>query len=129
MTILLTEDGEFAVNASGGLWLSAGEAERATGWTLKPEGMCKGEICVPLGPEAMGRERIDVEALWHQLDAPIIHDDAREVWALGTAADARNAVLEGLNAPDFTLRDLNGSPHRLSDLRGKKVFLATWASW
>ena len=37
--------------------------------------------------------------------------------------------LEGLAAPDFTLPDMNGVPRSLSQLRGKKVFLATWASW
>ena len=28
-----------------------------------------------------------------------------------------------------TLPDLTGTPHTLSALRGKKVFLCTWASW
>jgi len=41
----------------------------------------------------------------------------------------RNAALAGELAPDFTLPDLAGTPHRLSDLRGRKVFLSTWASW
>jgi peroxiredoxin len=34
-----------------------------------------------------------------------------------------------LEAPDFTLPDVSGTPHSLSDYRGKKVLLATWASW
>ena len=51
------------------------------------------------------------------------------MWALGAPADERNATLEGLLAPDFTLPDIDGKPRKLSDLRGKKVFLATWASW
>ena len=32
-------------------------------------------------------------------------------------------------APDFTLPDSTGRMHRLSDHRGKKVLLVTWASW
>jgi peroxiredoxin len=32
-------------------------------------------------------------------------------------------------APDFTLPDLDGRMHSLSDYRGKKVFLLAWASW
>ncbi|MGM8216244.1 redoxin domain-containing protein [Bacillaceae bacterium W0354] len=32
-------------------------------------------------------------------------------------------------AKDFQLRDLDGNLVRLSDLRGKKVFLNFWASW
>ena len=58
-----------------------------------------------------------------------IASDNRDVWALGAPADERNAALEGLAAPDFTLPDVNGVPRSLSQLKGKKVFLATWASW
>lgn len=32
-------------------------------------------------------------------------------------------------APDFTLKDLNGKPHRLSDYRGNVVLLNFWATW
>ena len=37
--------------------------------------------------------------------------------------------LSSLQAPDFTLPDLQGKPHRLSDFHGKKILLVTWASW
>jgi peroxiredoxin len=36
---------------------------------------------------------------------------------------------ELLEAPDFTLPDLDGRPVRLRDLRGKLVFLNIWATW
>ncbi len=32
-------------------------------------------------------------------------------------------------APDFTMYDLEGNPHKLSDFRGKPVILNFWASW
>jgi len=32
-------------------------------------------------------------------------------------------------APDFTLSDLDGNPHRLSDYRGKVVIVNFWATW
>jgi peroxiredoxin len=35
----------------------------------------------------------------------------------------------GFPAPDFSLRDLAGRTHRLSDFRGKVVFLNLWATW
>lgn len=35
----------------------------------------------------------------------------------------------GFPAPDFTLPDLGGRSHRLSDLRGRVVFLNVWATW
>ena len=126
MATVLNERGELVIAATEGLWLSAEDAERATGWTLKPEGMCRDELCVPM-PVRDGR--IDVAAFWARLGQPVVHDAGGGTWVLGTGAAQRNEALAGLVAPDFTLPDLAGVPHTLSTLRGKKVFLCTWASW
>lgn len=37
--------------------------------------------------------------------------------------------IEGTPAPDFTLPDLNGINHSLSNYKGKVVFLNIWATW
>ena len=115
------------------LWLSSADVEQATGWTLTPDGFCHDNACVPV---PFGREReivdgdaIDIAALWRHLGHPIVHDDRRRVWVLGTAAAERADSLRSLMAPDFTLPDLDGRRHRLADHRGKKVLLVTWASW
>jgi hypothetical protein len=126
MATVLTEQGELAVAASSGLWLSAEDAERATGWTLKPEGMCRDDVCMPM-PVHDGR--VDVAAFWRLLDRPVVQDSAGETWLLGAGAEQRNNALAGLMAPDFTLPDLAGAPRTLSALRGNKVFLCTWAPW
>ena len=137
MVTLLTESGEHAVaSAAGGgeaLWCSAREAESATGWEAKPEGLCRGSVCVPL-PAGRERElvdggRINLAALWRHLGRPAVHSARGDVWVLGESAQQRAAVLASLEAPDFTLPDATGRMHRLSDHRGKKVFLVTWASW
>lgn len=53
----------------------------------------------------------------------------------GTAAqdlDAEYAVdllKPGVQAPDFTLNDINGKPVTLSSFRGRQVVLVFWASW
>lgn len=129
MAILLTETEEFTAEAADGLWLGAEDVQRITGWTLKPEGMCRDAVCVPLPATATRAGRVDLAAFWRLLDAPIVCDAAGQVWSLGTAAADRNQALAGLTAPDFTLPDLAGTPHTLSALRGRKVFLSTWASW
>jgi hypothetical protein len=129
MAIVLTDTGETTVTATNDLWLSADDAERATGWMLKPEGMCQAELCVPLPAAAVRDGRIDVAAFWQLLGRPVVHDAANEFWVLGAGADERNTALAGLIAPDFTLPDVAGVPHTLSALRGSKVFLSTWASW
>lgn len=35
----------------------------------------------------------------------------------------------GFPAPDFALKDLSGHAHRLTEFRGKVVFLNIWATW
>jgi hypothetical protein len=129
MTVVLTPTAEYKVSTRDGLWMSAVDAEKVTGWTLKPEGMCRDERCVPLPAAAAKGTEVDVEAFWQKLGGPVIASHEGDAWALGAPADERNAALEGLQAPDFTLPDVDGKPRTLSELRGKKVFLATWASW
>lgn len=136
MPNILTERGATAVpgeSAGEALWLSAGAAEAATGWSLKPEGFCRDEICIPTprGREAefLRGEEVNVAAFWRQMGAPVLHDAAGSVWMLGEPAAARAAALESLQAPDFALPDLDGRMHALSEQRGKKVLLVTWASW
>jgi len=129
MTTILTESDEFTVEATNGLWLAAADSARVTGWTLKPEGMCRDDQCVPLPSTAVRAGRVDVEAFWRRLGNPVLCADDRQTWVVGTGADDRNAGLAGLMAPDFSLRDQSGTPRTLSDLRGKKVLLVTWATW
>ena len=135
MTTVLSDLGDFSVTSHGeeGLWLSAAEAATATGWSLRPEGLCRGEVCVPVPKgresEFVAGDRVNLAAFWQHLDMPAAHSTDGDVWALGEAATARAARLTSLAAPDFTLPDLAGTYHSLSDYRGRKVLLATWASW
>ena len=58
MTVILTPTAEHKVTTRNGLWMSAADAEKVTGWTLKPEGMCRDERCVPLPAAAVKAARI-----------------------------------------------------------------------
>ena len=115
------------------LWIGAADLERATGWTLKPEGLCRNEACMVVAPSdrehLVEGEAVCASGLWGTLGRPVLHDERHSVWMLGEAAADRSRILESLEAPDFTLPDITGKLHSLSDFRGKKVFLATWASW
>lgn len=114
------------------LWLAAADLPRASGWTLRPEGLCRGDICVPAptGAKPMVEgDAVDVAAFWRHMGAPAAASDAGDIWSLGEPAEARSDALASLDAPDFALSDLSGATVRLSDFRGSKVFLATWASW
>lgn len=136
MAIILHEQQETEVaplaRDGDGLWLDKVDLQRATGFELKPEGLCRDAICVPVpkGRHAFADgDAIDVAGVWRYLGNPVVTDASRRVWALGIGAGARQQALESLEASDFTLPDLGGRPHSLSDYRGRKVFLASWASW
>ncbi|MBI1775623.1 MAG: hypothetical protein HYR63_09765 [Proteobacteria bacterium] len=136
MVTLISDRGEheLADTAPSGeaLWLTPPALERSLGWSLKPEGLCQGAVCVPLAGKAASLkqgERIDAAGFWRHLDRPVAHDRAGTVWAFGAGAEDRRTKLATLEAPDFSLPDLAGRQHRLADHRGRKVYLATWASW
>jgi hypothetical protein len=99
--------------------------ERRTGWAIKPEGACKGDICVPL-PGLDGPE-LDVRALAERLNMPLIHDERQRLWCLGPESGGR--ALASAEAPAFELPDWTGEPFRLRSLLGRKVLLVAWASW
>ncbi len=118
---------------SAELWLSADALRDLTGWQLKPEGLCRDEVCVPLREPARQKlvdgDQVHASGLWQELERPVLHDEAESTWVLGEAALDRSRQLDSLEAPDFALPDITGKLHSLSEHRGKKVLLVTWASW
>ncbi len=105
--------------------------EGALGWRLRPQGLCKGDVCVPVRDRAgvVAEGGIDLEAFARALDRPLALDREERVAVLGASADERRRSLASLEAPEFELPDLAGRLHRLSDQRGKKVLLIAYASW
>jgi hypothetical protein len=99
--------------------------ERETGWLLKPEGACRGGVCIPL-PAQGATVRLGLVA--EPLGMALVHDERRGLWALGPSTVSGRA-LESAEAPDFALPDLAGRPFRFGSLRGQKVVLVAWASW
>ncbi len=109
------------------LRLSTDEFEAATGWAAKPEGMCKGDTCVPV-PEAITTDGdVDVEAIADRLGMALVADPEHAIWALGPESGGR--ALTTAVAPDLELPDVDGNPFKLSALHGRKVLLVAWASW
>ena len=68
-------------------------------------------------------------ALADALGRPLALDAEEGLAVLGTAAPDRAAALAGVEAPEFALPDLEGRLHSLSEQRGRKVLIVTWASW
>jgi hypothetical protein len=100
-------------------------AER-TGWDPKPEGLCRGEVCVPAAGSLRSDGTLDVEVVAARLGMPLVHHG--DLWALGPATVSGRA-LSTATAADPTLIQRDGSPFRLSSLHGRKVLLVAWASY
>jgi AhpC/TSA family protein len=126
-----------ALAPSEDLWLTPPDLLRATRFVVKPEGVCREEMCVPLPSgrrndflSRKGRtEWFNLSAFARLLKQPAARDAGLGIWYFGPRPVQQNAHLASLEAPDFELPDLAGRTHRLSDFRGKKVLLVTWASW
>jgi hypothetical protein len=98
MVTLLTDRGMRTVDAhvdGKRLWLDGAALEAATGWAMKPQGLCRDELCIPLPP---GRQddfvqggRIDAASVWRHLDNPIVHDDSRAACGSSGRGSGRSA--------------------------------------
>jgi len=134
---VLYQDRETRVKGAGSagddLWMPLSELKAISGWELKPEGVCKDEVCVPVPDarrQAMIRgDQFNLTEFARLIEQPVAHDENTSVWYFGPPAWEWKSRLTSRLAPEFTLPDLSGRMHALSDLRGKKVFLLFWASW
>ncbi len=111
--------------------IAPGELASELGWTLRPEGLCRGDLCIPVMDRdaLVDRDGVDLAAFAELLGRPLALDLGERAAALGTSCAERRRDLASLEAPDFTLPDLEGRPHSLSEQRGKKVLLIAYASW
>ena len=82
-----------------------------------------------------GASQVD-ERTWTELakraevaGRPVAIDAAERVAYLGVTSADRATALSSLEAPDFTLPDLEGRQHSLSPHRGRKVLLIAYGSW
>jgi len=118
------------------LWVTTADLTRATRFEVKPQGVCREELCFPL-PKARqadflrkqsGKEWFNLTAFAELVHQPVARDTATSTWYFGLRSDQRE-TLASLRAPNFSLPDMAGNPHSLSDFHGKKILLVTWASW
>ena len=106
--------------------IPASEFEQATGWEIKPEGACKGDVCIPL-PEGNG-DMLDVKAVASAMQMPIAEEPAKQIWALGPEAIGGRALTTA-KAPELELPDIDGNIFKLSSLIGQKIVVYAWAPY
>ena len=102
--------------------MDANTFQAETGWEIKPEGACKGEVCVPLA------DGFELSQTAERLGMALVHDAEHGVWALGPESLNGRALVTA-EAPDLVLPDLDGKDFHLSSLRGQKVVIVSWAPY
>ncbi len=119
------------VMLEGGPLIAPDALPGTLGWTLKPEGLCKDDTCVIVSDRSAlySNDLLDVTAVAAHLDRPTVHDAESGLVAVGAPRDQRRGALHDLQAPDFTLPDLDGTAHSLSDHCSKKKLLVAFSSW
>ena len=119
------------------LWVLPADLTRINGFVLKPEGACLDTFCVPVRQDEDGDMFVtrdaqgwfNVTELARRLQQAYAVHRGNQVWSFGQIPVNRQAFLRSAVAPDFTLADRQGNPVSLSDFRGTKVLIVTWASW
>ena len=119
------------------LWVTKGDLPRVNGFELKPEGACLDEICIPIRQSEdsalfvtrQDQGWVNVTGLARVLKQPVVADHESQTYSLGAIPVQRASFVRDAVAPDFELQDWQGNSHRLSDFKGKKIMLLSWASW
>jgi hypothetical protein len=106
-----------------GLDATAQQFAAMTGWAIKAEGACQGDLCVPLGGAAF-----DLVAVADRLRMPLVQDSQSALWALGPSSVGGRALATA-QAPELVLPDLDGRPFALSSLLGQRVVVVAWAAY
>jgi hypothetical protein len=130
--IVTDETRTVAASADGDrLLIEPGALPAALGWELKPEGLCRGNVCVPLRDRArlLIGGRLDVGAVAGALGRLAVVDADAGIVAISLPKESRRAALRERNAGEFTLSDLDGVEHSLHEWRGRKKLLVAFATW
>lgn len=128
---LIDVDGAAHDVRSDGRYADAADLTAATGWDLKPVGLCRGDVCVPLFGRVVTTDdgRIDLAAWADALGLLLALDEEERVAALAPSAATRHQDVADGRAPSLSLPDVDGNPVSFDDQSGHKRVLVTWASW
>ena len=120
---LSTKIGQFAIDKT--------DFERLSGWSLQPQGLCRGAICVPVknSQQLTDGISIDLVEFARVANQNIVVDNQHRVAALGEQAAGRAESMRSLAAPNFTLPDIHGKQVSFSDFNRRKRLLLAWSSW
>ncbi len=110
-----------------GLWVRTADLPRINEFTLKPEGACRADMCIPVPKALRNGAWFNLSGFAERVHQVSLHEAG--VWSFGEIPVVRGDFYRSRIAPDFAVPDRKGRTVHLSDFRGRKVLALTWASW
>jgi hypothetical protein len=131
---VLTEEATFEIDAIARpdtLLVPEDRLADITGWELNAEGLCRGDVCVPVRarPDVRADGLVDLRVVTELTRQPFAFEHDVAAAAIGTAVDTHAGEPAGGRVHDLVLADVDGTPFRWTQLGRKKKVLVTWASW
>jgi hypothetical protein len=109
------------------LWVRAADLPRINGFEVKPQGACRADMCIPVPKDLKSGEWFNLTGFARRIRQAYVADAG--VWSFGEIPAVRGDYYHSRIAPDFAVPDRSGRIVQLSDFRGKKVLVVSWASW
>ena len=109
------------------LWVRSAELPRINEFELKPQGACRADICIPISKDLTRGDWFNLTGFARKTGQAFVAEPG--VWSFGEIPLLRGAFYNSRIAPDFAVPDRKGKIVHLSDFRGMKVLVITWASW
>jgi hypothetical protein len=109
------------------LWVRASDLPRINEFELKPQGACREDLCIPIAKNLKQGEWFNLTGFARHVHEAFVADSS--VWSFGEVPVLRGSFVNSRIAPDFAVPDRKGRTVHLTDFRGKKVLVVTWASW
>jgi len=110
------------------LWVRKRDLPRINAFEVKPQGACRGDLCIPIPKDMLRGEYFNLTAFARKIAQPVVVDTPSRVWSFGEIQALGNGLTSRV-APDVAVPDRGGRPVRLARFRGKKLLVVTWASW
>jgi thiol-disulfide isomerase/thioredoxin len=125
--VVLFDERAGEVNASlddNRVVIDAAAVLAATGWEVKPHGLCRGEVCVP----AQLGDPVELSELANAFRRPLAVEVLDDVAVAVFGAAAGSTVQPGDLAPEVSLPDVSGVPTPVTGT-GRKTALVAWSTW
>lgn len=109
------------------LWVRFADVPRINQFEIKPQGACRADLCIPVSKSLRSGEWFNLSGFARHIRQSVVADSG--VWSFGEIPVLRGDFYRSRVAPDFAVPDRAGRLVHLSDFRGRKVLVVTWASW